>query len=89
MRPVKIILNGIILLSSVVFAQEAQPTTDGPSNPPGVTGNVHYANLMNASLWFYEAQRSGKLPSTNRVAWYVIFIFIFIFFFIFFLFLPR
>jgi endoglucanase len=50
-----------------VFAQ--QPTTDGPSNPPGVTGNVHYANLLNASLWFYEAQRSGNLPANNRVPW--------------------
>lgn len=84
MRPVKILLNSIILLSSVVYAQEAQPTTDGPSNPPGVTGNVHYANLMNASLWFYEAQRSGKLPSNNRVAWYVIF-----YLYLFLYFLPR
>lgn len=81
MRSAKIFFNSIILLSSAVFAQEAQPTTDGPSNPAGVTGNVHYANLMNASLWFYEAQRSGKLPSTNRVAWYVVYFFIY--------FLPR
>lgn len=49
------------------FAQ--QPTTDGPTNPPGVSGNVHYANLLNASLWFYEAQRSGNLPDNNRVPW--------------------
>lgn len=69
MRPITLLYGGIALLSSTIFAQEAQPTTDGPSNPPGVTGNVHYANLMNASLWFYEAQRSGKLPSNNRVSW--------------------
>lgn len=81
MRPVKILLNSIVLLSSAVFAQEAEPTTDGLSNPPGVTGNVHYANLMNVSLWFYEEQRSGKLPSTNRVSWYVI-NFLFTFFFL-------
>ncbi|KAI8083544.1 Six-hairpin glycosidase-like protein [Thamnidium elegans] len=63
------IVNSALLLSSFVLAQEAQPTTDGPANPPGVTGNVHYANLLNSSLWFYEAQRSGKLPSNNRVSW--------------------
>ncbi|OBZ87935.1 Endoglucanase 1 [Choanephora cucurbitarum] len=66
-----IIYQSIALVGSLtqcVFAVE-QPTTDGPSNPPGVTGNVHYANLLNASMWFYEAQRSGYLPSNNRVPW--------------------
>jgi endoglucanase len=31
--------------------------------------NVHYTNLLNASLLFYEAQRSGKLPSDHRITW--------------------
>lgn len=57
-------------ISSAVLAQDNSTwIPDGPSNPAGVTGNVHYANLMNVSLWFYEAQRSGKLPSDNRVPW--------------------
>lgn len=70
-RPISILCSSIALigaLTSAVIAVE-QPTTDGPSNPPGVTGNVHYANLMNNSLWFYEAQRSGNLPANNRVPW--------------------
>lgn len=33
--------------------------------------NAHYTALLNDSLWFYEVQRSGKLPSDNRVPWYV------------------
>ncbi|KAI8063654.1 Six-hairpin glycosidase-like protein [Gilbertella persicaria] len=67
MRP--FILSSIALsLVQCVFAVE-QPTTDGLSNPPGVTGNVHYANLLNVSMWFYEAQRSGYLPANNRVPW--------------------
>ncbi|ORZ24128.1 Six-hairpin glycosidase-like protein [Absidia repens] len=33
------------------------------------TVNPHYAALLNNSMWFYEAQRSGKLPSNNRVPW--------------------
>ncbi len=28
-----------------------------------------YGTLMKLSLLFYEAQRSGKLPSTQRVTW--------------------
>lgn len=31
--------------------------------------NPHYAALLNNSMWFYEAQRSGKLPSDNRISW--------------------
>jgi hypothetical protein len=73
MRPVTILFNSIAVLlssSAVVFAQQnTTPIPDGLTNPPGVTGNVHYADLMNASLWFYEAQRSGKLPSNKRVPW--------------------
>jgi endoglucanase len=53
-----------------VLAQDATTTSAAPvATPSGVTGNVHYASLMNVSLWFYEAQRSGKLPSDNRVPW--------------------
>ncbi|KAL0080080.1 Six-hairpin glycosidase-like protein [Phycomyces blakesleeanus] len=33
------------------------------------TVNQYYSALLNDSLWFYEAQRSGKLPANNRVDW--------------------
>ncbi|KAG1373430.1 hypothetical protein G6F61_010187 [Rhizopus arrhizus] len=42
-------------MASVVLAQQE--------------ANVHYTNLLNASLLFYEAQRSGKLPSDHRITW--------------------
>jgi hypothetical protein len=29
----------------------------------------NYAEALQKSVWFYEAQRSGKLPKENRVAW--------------------
>ncbi|PTL84294.1 glycoside hydrolase [Vitiosangium sp. GDMCC 1.1324] len=29
----------------------------------------NYAEALQKSLWFYEAQRSGPLPDTNRVSW--------------------
>lgn len=70
-RPISILYSSIAVIGTLTSTVTAvdQPTTDGLSNPPGVTGNVHYANLMNNSLWFYEAQRSGDLPSSNRVPW--------------------
>ena len=31
--------------------------------------NPHWSTLLGNGLFFYEAQRSGRLPSTNRVSW--------------------
>ena len=31
--------------------------------------NPHWSTLLGNSLFFYEAQRSGGLPGTNRVSW--------------------
>lgn len=33
------------------------------------TASYDYAALLSQSFLFYEAQRSGALPSTNRVNW--------------------
>lgn len=34
-----------------------------------VNGNFNYKEALRKSLIFLEAQRSGKLPSNNRVPW--------------------
>lgn len=75
-----IVLSAIILcLASIsVFAQ--LPLPQSPYLPPnatfgavasndGSTPNPHWSTLLGNLIWFYEAQRSGKLPSTNRVSW--------------------
>jgi len=36
---------------------------------PMVRGRFNYAEALQKSLYFYEAQRSGKLPESNRVPW--------------------
>jgi hypothetical protein len=41
----------------------AQPSTQG-SIP-----NSQWSTLLGNLLYFYEAQRSGRLPGTNRVSW--------------------
>jgi endoglucanase len=35
----------------------------------GTTGNYNYGKVLHASLLFYEAQRSGKLPANKRIPW--------------------
>ncbi|XP_033764172.1 endoglucanase E-4-like isoform X2 [Pecten maximus] len=41
-----------------------------PSTPPAVASEKYnYAEVLEKSILFYEAQRSGKLPSTNRIPW--------------------
>jgi len=34
-----------------------------------VNGDLNYKEALTKSLIFLEAQRSGKLPSSNRVPW--------------------
>jgi endoglucanase len=44
-------------------ASGAQPSTQG--NIP----NSQWSTLLGSLLYFYETQRSGHLPTTNRVSW--------------------
>ena len=37
--------------------------------PDGEKGNYNYSAVIRASLLFYEAQRSGKLPADKGVHW--------------------
>jgi len=32
-------------------------------------GTANYADALSKAVWFYDAQRLGKLPGTNRVSW--------------------
>jgi endoglucanase len=41
----------------------AQPTSGGQYPNP------QWSNLLGNLLYFYEAQRSGNLPASNRVPW--------------------
>jgi endoglucanase len=43
--------------------------TAGTSATNGTTPNPQWTTVLGNSLWFYEAQRSGKLPANNRVSW--------------------
>ena len=46
--------------------------TAGPTNPPDgscIVDTYGFADAINKSLLFYEAQRSGHLPDDMRVKW--------------------
>ncbi|XP_048582488.1 endoglucanase A isoform X2 [Nematostella vectensis] len=44
--------------------------TSTTSKPPtGLRSKYDYDLVLHKSILFYEAQRSGKLPSTNRISW--------------------
>ena len=40
-----------------------------PMKPALKGEKYNYGHVMGLSLLFYEAQRSGKLPSNNRIPW--------------------
>jgi endoglucanase len=47
---------------NAAFGSQPSNTTQGSVNP-------QWASILGSALYFYEEQRSGKLPSTNRVPW--------------------
>ena len=50
----------------------ASPTTSNPEDPTTsdcTLAKYDYNEVLNLSMLFYEAQRSGELPSDNRVPW--------------------
>ena len=62
MLKIKLLSALLAMMVPVIMAQEATAAGDV---------NEHYTKLLNYSMLFYEAQRSGKLPENNRIAWYV------------------
>ncbi|OXA51379.1 endoglucanase E-4 [Folsomia candida] len=43
------------------------PPTVRPTRPPLPDGDYHYEEVLGLSIEFYEAQRSGRLPESNRI----------------------
>ena len=43
--------------------------TFGTQPSSGQSPNPHWAAVLGESLYFFEEQRSGRLPASNRVLW--------------------
>jgi len=56
-------------------ARDCSNSQELPADPRGQTtvtfkdGATEYEKLLHLSILFYEAQRSGELPETNRIPW--------------------
>jgi endoglucanase len=72
-------MKSLFLLTSLILPAIAQVPLPTPFLPPNATAgaqpssggspNPQWSTLLGNAIYFYEAQRSGKLPSTNRVKW--------------------
>ncbi|PWN52105.1 putative family 9 glycosyl hydrolase [Violaceomyces palustris] len=63
-----LLLTALSILS-LSPASSGTVSSSSSSSPSSSSVNAQYSNLLGDALWFYEAQRSGKLPSDNRVSW--------------------
>ena len=55
--------------STTPMSSSTQTPGDGQGFKPNYPAKYEYGEVLNLSLLFYEAQRSGKLPADNRVPW--------------------
>jgi endoglucanase len=70
-------LLSLLALLSLVSAQLALPKppflppniSSGAQSSSGAYPNQKWSSLLGTLLYFYDEQRSGTLPSTNRVPW--------------------
>ncbi|WP_234361764.1 glycoside hydrolase family 9 protein [Plantactinospora sp. BB1] len=58
-----------LVLTGVAPATAGPDTTAGAGSAPAAAPALNYAEALQKSLYFYEAQQSGPLPDWNRVSW--------------------
>ncbi|KAI1789054.1 Six-hairpin glycosidase [Ganoderma leucocontextum] len=76
MGPLSVISLGLLALRPVLAQLPLPPSpwlpptsSVGTQSSNGTTPNSQWGNTVGNLLYFYDAQRSGKLPSSNRVPW--------------------
>nr|WP_239140327.1 glycoside hydrolase family 9 protein [Plantactinospora endophytica] len=57
------------MLTGVTPATAGPRATAGAESAPAAAPAFNYAEALQKSLYFYEAQQSGALPDWNRVSW--------------------
>ncbi|XP_070574808.1 uncharacterized protein [Ptychodera flava] len=61
--------DGMQTLSTLNPFEPSETTGEPAPTDPGTIGPYDYNEVLNKSILFYEAQRSGKLPPNNRISW--------------------
>lgn len=63
-------LCGLTLAAGSVLAVGATGASPARAEPGvGTAATFNYAEVLQKATWFYDAQRSGDLPASNRVSW--------------------
>ena len=64
------VTNILATTSPPVATKSMRPSKPDPATmPPTWRASYNYNELLHKSILFYEAQRSGKLPTNNRIPW--------------------
>lgn len=63
------IRKGWVLSLSFMLAVTCSGAVFHPSVGTAAAAGYNYAEALQKSIYFYEAQRSGDLPEDNRVEW--------------------
>lgn len=62
-------LTGGVLSAVLLAASAVSPLPTGVMDADAADGKFNYADALDKSLYFYEAQQAGPLPEWNRVEW--------------------
>jgi endoglucanase len=60
-RMSRVVTAALVALLAALAGPPPRPVTAAPA--------FNYAEALQKTVWFYDAQRSGKLPADNRVSW--------------------
>jgi len=63
----------LLILPLLPLATSQSSTFEPPPSSQGTSSTLspqeHWSNLLGDSLWFYDVQRAGVLPSDYRIPW--------------------
>ncbi|WP_344078676.1 glycoside hydrolase family 9 protein [Luedemannella helvata] len=59
----------VVLTAAAVVATAVVTPVIGRLATADAAISANYADALSKAVWFYDAQRLGKLPATNRVSW--------------------
>ncbi|RKN05829.1 glycoside hydrolase family 9 protein [Streptomyces radicis] len=62
-------VTGALLVPLTTSGAHAAAPAQAPARAPVQAPAFNYAEALQKSMFFYEAQRSGPLPDDNRVSW--------------------
>lgn len=61
--------GSLTVLAVLTLVVTSGSVTAGVTAATAATGAFNYAEALQKAVWFYDAQREGKLPADNRVSW--------------------